>query len=122
MKMPDAIEPAMLAACGVLCTACYKHHKVKKPCGGCQGADEGKSASCVNCVRKTCADAKGLTWCFECDEFPCKHINSLDKSYRTRYGVNLVQNGRDAKEQGMERFLAGQRDKYLCAECGGIIC
>lgn len=122
IKMPDVISPEMLAPCGVVCTACVGRLKQTGRCGGCLGPEEHMSARCRNCDRKACAGAKGLTWCFECEEFPCKRIKTLDKSYRTRYGVSLVQNGLDAREMGVEAFLAGQRQRWLCPECGGIVC
>lgn len=121
MKMPDIIEERMLAACGVLCTACVGHLKKKKPCVGCRGPDEQKRTSCVNCVRKNCADERGLALCALCGDFPCKWIKTLDKSYRTRYGISLIQNGKDAAAD-LHGFLEAQRAHYLCPHCGGAVC
>ncbi len=120
--MPEQIAPGMLAPCGVVCTACTAHLKQKKPCGGCLGPEDALSGRCQSCDRKACAKAKGLTWCFQCNEFPCKRIKTLDKSYRARYGISLVQNGLDAKEQGVAAFLAAQRQRWLCPACGGVVC
>lgn len=39
MKMPDKIESAMFAPCGMNCLVCYKHCCHKKPCAGCLKGD-----------------------------------------------------------------------------------
>lgn len=62
-----------------------------------------------------------ITYCFECPEYPCKQIKRLEKSYNTRYHASLMGNSKMVKEQGMAVFLAQQKEKYTCQECGGII-
>lgn len=121
MMMPERIDAGMLAPCGVNCIGCSAHHKQKKPCRGCKGPDEYKRPSCLNCVRKRCADERGLEWCFQCGEFPCKQIRTLDKSYRTRYGIYLVKKGRLAAERGAAAVVERDRLRLTCA-CGGVIC
>lgn len=120
MKMPEQIDPIWLAPCGVNCLACTGHLR-KKPCGGCRGPQELIRQSCRSCARRNCAEQRGLTWCHECGDFPCKYIKTLDKTYRTRYKVSLIGNLERAREAGVETMLAGERERWLC-ECGGIIC
>lgn len=40
MKMPEKIESAMFAPCGMDCMVCYKHCYHKKPCAGCLKSDQ----------------------------------------------------------------------------------
>ena len=122
MTMPERIDEIMLAPCGMNCTVCYKHvgaKKKAKPCEGCLQGDIGKPEHCRACKIKFCAGEKGIIHCFECADFPCKLIKNLEKSYTKRYGTSLVENSIAAKTQGIETFLAHDREKWTCRDCGG---
>lgn len=122
MKMTSGkIEPGMFALCGMNCLVCYRHCSHKKPCPGCMGGDGDKPGHCRKCKIKDCVQAKGIRYCFACSSFPCRQIKALDKSYRTRYGTSLTENSRLVKEQGLEAFMEGQKEKYTCPDCGGVI-
>jgi len=121
MKMPDIIETSMFAPCGMNCMVCYKHCYHKKPCAGCLNSDTGKPEHCRKCKIKDCIKGKELTYCFECADYPCKQIKSLEKSYNTRYGTSLMKNNQIVKEAGLVEFMKQQNEKYVCPVCGGII-
>ena len=121
MLMPEKIEHTMFAPCGMNCKVCYKHCFSKKSCAGCLNTDEGKPEHCRKCRIKDCVKAKGLTHCYTCSDFPCAVIKRLDKSYRTRYGVSLVQNSLQVKEKELPQFLEEQKRQFTCGSCGGII-
>lgn len=121
MKMPEKIEPAMFAPCGMNCLVCYKHCYHKRPCAGCLNSDLGKPEHCRKCKIKDCAKEQNLTYCFECSSYPCRQIKLLEKSYNTRYHASLIENSRIVHKQGLTEFLDKQREKYTCPECGGII-
>lgn len=120
MKMPLKIENNMLAPCGMNCMVCYKHCYTKKPCPGCTLGDSGKPEHCRKCRIKECVKARGYTYCFECTDFPCKIIKSLEKSYNKRYNESLVGHSIEAKDKGIDTFLVSQREKWTC-QCGGAI-
>lgn len=120
MKMPDRIQDAFFAPCGVNCTVCYAHLKAKGACGGCN-LDLNQPKHCKQCKIKACALEKEVSFCFSCDSFPCRMIRDLDKSYRKRYGISLIENSRQAKQLGIEQFLEEERTKWTCPHCGGII-
>ena len=119
--MPEKIEPAMFAPCGMNCMVCYKHCYHKKPCEGCTKGDQGKPEHCRKCRIKDCIKEKGLTYCFDCALYPCKQVKALEKSYNTRYHSSLMANSRAVQEQGLFPFLEQQRAEYTCPKCGGII-
>jgi hypothetical protein len=122
VKMPETIEDIMLAPCGMNCTVCYKHvgiRKHAKPCEGCLKGDEGKPEHCRQCKIKNCVQSKGFVHCFECADFPCKLIKDLEKSYIKRYSVSLIENSQTAREKGIAEFLAHDKQKWTCADCGG---
>lgn len=122
MKMPEEISASMLAPCGMNCFVCYTHLKKKKPCLGCWGEDTTKPEHCRKCKIKDCAIGQGFSFCFQCPTFPCVMIKRLDKSYRQRYGISLIDNAMRVKTIGDEQFLIEERSKWLCADCGGVIC
>jgi len=121
MKMPDSIETSMFAPCGMNCMLCYKHCNHRKPCSGCLNCGTGKPKHCRKCEIKTCTKEKGLTYCFECVNYPCKRIRSLEKSYNTRYGTSLIKNSQTVKNTGLVEFMKQQNEAYTCPVCGGII-
>ena len=121
MKMPEIIEPAMFAPCGMNCLVCYKHCYHKKPCQGCAKSDAGKPEHCRKCRIKDCVKTKGIAYCYECRDYPCRQIENLEKSYNVRYKASLMDNSRYVKESGLENFIEQQRAKYTCPKCGGVI-
>ena len=75
MKMPEeSIRPDMFAPCGMNCMVCYRHCYHKKPCAGCLEGDRGKPEHCRACKIKDCIKEKGLSYCFQCPEYPCTQI------------------------------------------------
>ena len=121
MKMTEEIPATMLAPCGMDCWVCYAHLKKKKPCLGCRGQDDSKPEHCRKCKIKVCALGQGIDFCFSCLTFPCAIIRRLDKSYRQRYQVSLIDNSVRLKTVGAERYLSEEREKWMCADCGGVV-
>lgn len=121
MKMPEHIDSMMLAPCGMNCMVCYKHLARKVPCPGCLSQDNAKPGHCLQCAIKECALQKSHTHCFRCGEYPCKSIKRLDKSYTSKYGVSLIENGCYIKENGADSFFSAQQKQFCCPACGGVI-
>ena len=122
MKMPEGnIETIMFAPCGMNCKVCYKHCYHRKPCSGCLNSDVEKPEHCRKCKIKDCVNNKGLSYCFECSDYPCKLIKNLEKSYNTRYQTSLMENSEFVQKHGLEKFMEQQKKKYACSKCGGII-
>lgn len=121
MKMPETIDNVMFAPCGMNCLVCYKHCYHKKPCAGCLNSDKGKPEHCRKCRVKACVLEKEIRYCFECGEYPCKPVKSLEKSYNTRYHASLMENSRRVKELGLAAFMAQQKQQFSCPDCGGVI-
>lgn len=121
MEMPQKMDGSMFAPCGMNCVVCYKHCYHKKPCAGCLNSDLGKPEHCRKCTIKDCVRARGLDYCFQCPEYPCKRLKYMEKSYQTRYQASLMDNSAAVKARGLEAFMAEQREKYTCPACGGVI-
>lgn len=122
MKMPlEPIENELFAPCGMNCMVCYRHCHPKKPCGGCLTSDTGKPDHCRKCKIRDCLRGKGCSYCYECVEYPCKQLKSLEKSYQTRYGVSLLANSQFVKEKGLTAFMEQQKENFRCPACGGVV-
>lgn len=124
MKMTKKIEEIMFAPCGMNCMVCYKHcftKKSRKPCLGCLVNDEiGKPEHCRKCKIKDCVHEKRVSYCYECNQFPCQLIKNLEKSYIKHYNTSLIANSLFVKEYGLIEFMRNQHKIYTCLNCGGI--
>lgn len=117
----EDLQPLDIAPCGVNCRACSAHLDSKKPCFGCRAPQEFITRkNCENCAKKKCAASKGVTWCFECESFPCGRVKDLSKRYKRNYNVDLIENGLHARKD-MNSFLDTQIIRFTCRYCGGII-
>lgn len=112
----------MLAPCGMNCTVCYAHLRKKRTCPGCRGPEESQPTYCRRCQIRACALNRGSDFCFDCQSFPCALIKRMDKRYRERYQVSLIENAIRIKTVGAKQFLVGEKEKWTCSHCGGVIC
>ncbi len=80
--LPETLDAALIAPCGMNCGLCRGYVREKNPCPGCSGDDESKPGYCVTCKIKTCEQiASGASaFCFECESFPCTRLRQLDKT------------------------------------------
>lgn len=120
MRMPDVLDKVLLAPCGMNCLVCWRHCSSKRPCSGCRSFRGAGRGLCRKCARRDCCEGRGLRWCFECNDFPCRLLHNLERTYLQRYGVSLVQNGCKAREVGVTAFMEKERCRWACS-CGGIV-
>ncbi len=122
--MESVHATSLIAACGMNCGICMAYLRDKNKCQGCRSFDKREPVSIVRCKIKNCAVIqKGeVTFCFECDSFPCKNVKHMDKRYRTKYGMSTIENLENIKRLGIRKFLANEKDRWACPECGGTIC
>ena len=116
------ISLTMLAPCGINCAVCYAHLRKKKTCPGCRGQEDSQPGYCQKCRIRGCAVSRGFDFCFECASFPCQFIKQIDKRYRLRYQVSLIENLLRLQTIGMEQHLLEEKQKWTCAHCGGVTC
>jgi hypothetical protein len=123
-KYPESLESTMIAPCGMNCGLCIGHLREKNRCPGCNGDDADKPKYCVACRIRHCVEIGECKqkFCFKCAKFPCARLRQLDKRYRTRYGMSMIENLESIREFGLERFVAREKDRWKCPECGGVIC
>ena len=114
----------LIAPCGMNCRLCMAYQREKNQCKGCRSDVGYKSKSCSSCIIRNCtiiaSNKSGV--CFECDDFPCQKIKQLDKRYKTKYYMSMIENLEYIKKYGIDQFLHNEKIKWTCKECGGIIC
>ena len=110
--------------CGIYCGNCGY---LNKDCRGC-GYEEGKTfwtnmmPSKICPLYDCCRNTRNLEHCGLCDDFPCKNLKHLDKRYRTKYSMSMIENLENIKKPGIEEFLRNEKIRWTCTECGGTIC
>jgi len=63
-----------------------------------------------------------VRFCYECEDYPCKRLKSLDRRYRTKYNMSMIENLDLIKDKGIKAFLEKEEKKWACPTCGGVIC
>lgn len=114
----------LIAPCGMNCGICLAYLRDKNRCEGCNSDNQYKPASCISCILKNCeviANNKSKL-CYECEKYPCKRLKQLDKRYRLKYNMSMLDNLKFIKERGMDEFLINEKIRWTCKECGGVIC
>ncbi len=135
------VDRNLVGRCGFYCGVCeiYRAYKDSKElreeiawkhgcspdearCEGCQAIDVygwsydkewGKNCKIVKCL-----NAKGLNFCFECDEYDrCERFNRFAEICKG-LGIDLRKNLEMIKEGRIEEWLLEQDKKWRCPKCG----
>lgn len=126
--MYPTINKNLIAPCGMNCALCigylaYKNDLKSKgfnhfTCKGCRAENRNCSV-----VKNRCKQvAKGeVTFCFDCNKFPCKSVNQLDVRYKKYYRMSEIENLNFIKENGIRKFLKKEKEKWGCKKCGELI-
>jgi hypothetical protein len=123
------VEEELIAPCGMNCGICTGYLSFKYAV-----SDRGlRMPSCPGCRprNKNCAFLKkrcslliagAVQYCYQCDDFPCKNLEHLDKRYRNLYRMSMIENLEYIKKEGIRSFLQKETDKWKCPDCREIIC
>ena len=111
----------LIAPCGMNCGLCIGHLREKRPCGGCfKKDDELKPKVCRSCTIANC-DLLSKTesgFCYDCEKYPCTRLKNLDKRYRTKYRMSMIENLASIKKHGLKKFIKEEEEKWKCKVCG----
>ena len=110
------------AFCGLYCGACPLYQmsvKAEDPSQiKCLGCKSDKVADhCAKCQMKTCATAKNLSSCGECDQFPCEKTEQFHRSGRDMALV-AEKNCYQIRKEGYSSWLQDQPQRWICTKCG----
>ena len=75
---------------------------------------------CKTGFRK-CAQNKDVTWCFQCDEFPCKRLEGHLNTHIVdgiSHHIHTIDDLRDMKEHGTRQWVRKQEKAGACKQCG----
>jgi hypothetical protein len=121
------MEETLVAPCGMNCGLCASYLAMKNDLKK-KGFAKTYCAGCLpggkNCYYKKKCDllARGLVrFCYECQNFPCPWLKTLDKRYRTFYHMSMIENLEFINHNGMQSFLEKEALKWRCSACGGVI-
>ena len=114
----------LIAPCGMNCGVCLAYLREKRKCPGCHGEDANKPVTRKKCVIKNCEmiQRSKSKFCFECENYPCKRLKQLDKRYRTKYNMSMIENLENIKKIGLSAFIENEKERWHCTSCGGVIC
>jgi hypothetical protein len=119
MKSLESIS--LIAPCGMNCGICMAYLRKKNKCNGCRATNVWKPVTREQCKIKNCSNLSSQ-FCSACEEFPCKRLKHLDKRYRTKYGMSMIENLQTIEEAGIKKFLEMECSRWACPFCGGTIC
>lgn len=113
----------MIAPCGMNCAICSGYLREKDKCHGCRDMNENKY--CRQCIIRNCVILKRNGWKFcssKCSKYPCQRLKNLDKRYRDKYGMSMIENLNYIKKNGIRKFVANEKKRWTCKKCSGTIC
>ncbi len=123
------LQDELIAPCGMNCGLCiayqakvvdlnqYGFHRTY--CPGC--IPRGKFCTHMSDQCERIGTGK-IRFCFECEEYPCKRLKSLDKRYRTKYHMSMIANLDYIRDFGMQAFLEKEDQQWKCPDCQNLIC
>jgi hypothetical protein len=118
------IESRIIAPCGMNCGICIAYLREKNKCPGCREFDNNEPVSIARCKIRNCELIKEgeLNFCSaKCDNYPCTRLKNLDKRYRTKYNMSMIENLKYIKKKGVDKLLEKETIKWKCSNCGGTI-
>jgi hypothetical protein len=122
------MEEKLVAPCGMNCGVCASYLAMKNDLKK-KGFGKTYRAGCLptgkNCYyKKQCASlGKGIVrFCYDCEDFPCRGLRTLDKRYRTFYHMSMIENLEFIQKHGIGVFLEKEAARWRCPECGEVIC
>jgi len=124
------MKEELVAPCGMNCSICIAYFgermdggKRKKRCTGCRIEDK----KCAF-LKKKCEllSKKKIKYCFECRDFPCRRLKTIDKRYENNYAekISFIENLKFIRDNGIDKFLKKEEkrwkkgDKVICVHNG----
>jgi hypothetical protein len=128
MKKINPNPKELIAPCGMNCAICsrylsYINNLKRSQCVGCRPGNKKCSYLFEKCTGINGALKGNATasFCFECDQYPCKQINRMDDRYRSNHEMSVKANLECIKKIGVDKFTKEQYEEYRCSKCDGLI-
>lgn len=105
----------LFSACGLNCGLCPRYHtEGSSKCPGCAG--EGFFLKHPSCGALSCSQKRGLEYCFQCEEYPCKKYDGADAADSFISHRNRMADFERAKTDGLESYEAMLNEKVELLE------
>jgi hypothetical protein len=117
MAAKNPFRTTLIAPCGMDCAICTAFLREKNRCAGCYAPDRKCNR---NCTLSACEKVKGR-YRHGCGGFPCRRLKQLDKRYRTKYHMSMLDNLMMIEKVGIREFVRIERKRWTCKICGGTI-
>jgi hypothetical protein len=85
-------------------------------CDGCRA--DRMSSFCKSCSFRSCADKKGISFCSECEEYPCEKLVAFQAERPHR--IDLWKSLDEVRHIGLDGWFAKMERDYTCEKCGTI--
>ena len=108
-----------IAPCGMNCRLCIGYVRAKDKCDGCLTPNTKCSKQCT---LRFCTKRKGNYCDHTCVSFPCQRLKNLDKRYRTKYNMSMIENLAQIERVGIRQFVRNENTRWACPVCGAIVC
>jgi hypothetical protein len=83
-------------------------------CDGC--GSERKSLHCSKiCTFIDCKYQKGVSYCADCNEFPCQAL--IEFKSKMPHRAEIIEAQKRVKEIGIENWLTEMKDYFSCPQC-----
>jgi len=106
----------LIAPCGMNCNLCLAYLRDKNNCPGCRDYECRRPDYRSRCIIKNCKILQHHKWKYcsiKCGNFPCPRLKSLDKRYRTKYGMSMIENLNNIEKNGIRAFIRQQAKKWF---------
>jgi len=128
-------DKTLIAACGLFCPSCaifiasnedterlerqaesLNLTVEKTRCEGCRS--QKRNANCNKCFMLKCTIEKGINFCSECRQYPCKELKNFQSIMPHR--IELWKDLDRIKKVGFEIFYTEALENYKCPQCGTL--
>ncbi len=65
-----------------------------------------------DCYFRNCATAKGISYCFECEDFVCEKLEEFGKE--APHHARTIENMKEMKKIGIEEWIKSQKKVQFC--------
>ena len=108
-------EYPLFSACGLNCGLCSRYQMDgASKCPGCCGKDFLTKHPV--CGLLSCTQRKGIEYCYECNEFPCKKYDGADQSDSFITHLHQISDLNKAKSLGIDAYKEELNEKVEILE------
>ena len=107
--------------CGLFCGTCPSY-----PEDSHGSLSDKVRAGCDECIPgfRNCARDHGVTWCFECADFPCERLDWFSRQHIVNgicHHENIIRDLKEMRKTGVTEWIEAQTEQNICPKCGELM-